>query len=130
MFWLPIVGENEGHGKRRDLAGDTMEFEGLVAVVRAAQTLEALGMGVLPPGRVRIDGLDAGASIGDDQLPIMGLDAMLFESTGGFPLEQARVIRLLVDTVTVMPEALQVSLRAQGLHSLIAETETRERTTS
>jgi DNA invertase Pin-like site-specific DNA recombinase len=47
-----------------------------------------------------------------------------------FPLEQARVIRLLVDTVTVMPEALQVSLRAQGLHSLIAETETRERTTS
>ncbi len=47
-----------------------------------------------------------------------------------FPLEQARVIRLLVDTVTVTPEALQVSLRAQGLHSLIAETETRERTTS
>jgi len=47
-----------------------------------------------------------------------------------FPLEQARVIRLLVDTVTVTPEALQVSLRAQGLHSLIAETEARERTTS
>jgi DNA invertase Pin-like site-specific DNA recombinase len=47
-----------------------------------------------------------------------------------FPLEQARAIRLLVDTVTVTPEALQVSLRAQGLHSLIAETETRERTTS
>ena len=47
-----------------------------------------------------------------------------------FPLEQARVIRLLVDTVTVTPEALQVSLRAQGLHSLIAEAEARERTTS
>ena len=47
-----------------------------------------------------------------------------------FPLEQARVIRLLVDTVTVTPEALQVSLHAQGLHSLIAEAEARERTTS
>ena len=45
-----------------------------------------------------------------------------------FPIEQARVIRLLVDNVTVTPGNLEVNLRAHGFHSLIAEIENNERT--
>ena len=76
-----------------------------------------------------LESVPGDASIPEDDAiqTIAALDPLWDEL---FPLEQARVIRLLVDTVTVTPEALQVSLRAQGLSSLIAETETRERTTS
>ena len=44
-----------------------------------------------------------------------------------FPAEQARVIRLLIDTVSVRPETLEVTMRAQGLHSLISELHGHER---
>ncbi len=38
-----------------------------------------------------------------------------------FPVEQTRVIQLLVEQVTVYQDDLDIKLRADGLHSLIAE---------
>ena len=38
-----------------------------------------------------------------------------------FPGEQARVVKLLVERVTVREDRLEVRLRANGLHSLLAE---------
>jgi len=38
-----------------------------------------------------------------------------------FPAEQARIVQLLVDSVVVNPDGLQVSLRSNGLRSLITE---------
>jgi hypothetical protein len=38
-----------------------------------------------------------------------------------FPAEQARIVRLLVERVDLSPDGLQVRLRAEGLHTLVAE---------
>ena len=38
-----------------------------------------------------------------------------------FPVEQARIVRLLVERVDLDPEGLEVRLRMEGLHSLIEE---------
>ena len=38
-----------------------------------------------------------------------------------FPVEQARLVRLLVERVDVQEEALEVRVRAEGLASLVAE---------
>lgn len=38
-----------------------------------------------------------------------------------FPAEQARVVQLLVESVVVNPDGLEVSVRSNGLRSLIAE---------
>jgi len=38
-----------------------------------------------------------------------------------FPAEQARVVQLLVESVVVNPDGLEVTVRSNGLHSLIAE---------
>ncbi len=38
-----------------------------------------------------------------------------------FPAEQARIIRLLIDRVTVQADGVQIDLRADGLHALLDE---------
>jgi hypothetical protein len=38
-----------------------------------------------------------------------------------FPAEQARIVRLLVQAVTVTEDAVRVALRADGLHVLLDE---------
>jgi len=38
-----------------------------------------------------------------------------------FPVEQARIVELLVECVDVMVDGLEVRLRAEGLASLVAE---------
>jgi hypothetical protein len=38
-----------------------------------------------------------------------------------FPVEQARVVQLLVERVDVREEAIEVRIRAEGLASLVAE---------
>ena len=38
-----------------------------------------------------------------------------------FPIEQARIVRLLVERVDVQVDGLEVRLRAEGLASLVAE---------
>jgi site-specific DNA recombinase len=38
-----------------------------------------------------------------------------------FPAEQARIVRLLVERVDLSPDGLKVRLRAEGLHTLVAE---------
>ena len=38
-----------------------------------------------------------------------------------FPAEQARIVRLLVERVDLSPDGMQVRLRADGLHTLVAE---------
>jgi DNA invertase Pin-like site-specific DNA recombinase len=42
-----------------------------------------------------------------------------------FPAEQARIVRLLVERVDLAPTGLRVSLRAEGLQTLVAEVMTR-----
>ena len=47
-----------------------------------------------------------------------------------FPSEQHRVLRSLVERVTVFPDGLDIRLRAEGIHSIVAEvkgSETQER---
>jgi hypothetical protein len=38
-----------------------------------------------------------------------------------YPLEQARIVRLLVEQVTVNTDGMRISIRAGGLHSLASE---------
>ncbi len=38
-----------------------------------------------------------------------------------FPAEQARIVRLLIERVTVHPDGVQIDLRADGLHTLLDE---------
>ena len=38
-----------------------------------------------------------------------------------FPAEQARIVRLLIDRVTVQADGMQIDLRADGLHALLDE---------
>ena len=38
-----------------------------------------------------------------------------------FPAEQRRIVRLLVERVDVLPDALQLRLRAEGLLSLVED---------
>jgi len=38
-----------------------------------------------------------------------------------FPAEQARIVRLLIDRVTVQTDGVQIDLRADGLHALLDE---------
>ena len=38
-----------------------------------------------------------------------------------FPAEQARIVQLLVDSVVVNPDGLEVCVRSNGLRSLITE---------
>ena len=38
-----------------------------------------------------------------------------------YPLEQTRVIQLLVEQVTVSTDGMQVRIRSNGLHSLVTE---------
>lgn len=42
-----------------------------------------------------------------------------------FPAEQARIVRLLVERVDLAPAGLRVSLRAEGLQTLVQELMTR-----
>jgi site-specific DNA recombinase len=44
-----------------------------------------------------------------------------------FPVEQARVVQLLVERVDVQEDALEVRIRAEGLASLIGELRQDER---
>jgi site-specific DNA recombinase len=43
-----------------------------------------------------------------------------------FPAEQARIVRLLVERVDLAPDGMQVRMRAEGLHTLVAELRSRE----
>jgi site-specific DNA recombinase len=43
-----------------------------------------------------------------------------------FPAEQARIVRLLVERVDLAPDGMQVRLRADGLHGLVEELQSRE----
>lgn len=38
-----------------------------------------------------------------------------------FPSEQHRILRSLVERVTVFPNGLDIQLRAEGIHSIVAE---------
>ncbi|MEI7832819.1 MAG: zinc ribbon domain-containing protein, partial [bacterium] len=38
-----------------------------------------------------------------------------------FPAEQARIVQLLVEQVTVYPEQVQIDIRVDGLHTLLDE---------
>ena len=38
-----------------------------------------------------------------------------------FPAEQARIVQLLIEQVTVHPDGVQMNLRADGLHALLDE---------
>ena len=38
-----------------------------------------------------------------------------------FPVEQARLVRLLVERVDLSPDGMQVRLRVEGLHTLLEE---------
>lgn len=38
-----------------------------------------------------------------------------------FPAEQERIVQLLIDGVTVHPDRVDIALRADGLHALLAE---------
>ena len=38
-----------------------------------------------------------------------------------YPLEQTRVIQLLVEQVTVSTDGMRVRIRSNGLHSLVSE---------
>ena len=75
---LPIFREYECDRQHRDFAGDAMEFMGLIAVVGTAETLEALGVGGFTPRGIRVYRLDAGHSVGDNQMVAFGFNAMLF----------------------------------------------------
>ena len=43
-----------------------------------------------------------------------------------FPVEQARIVRLLVERVNLAPDGMQVRLRAEGLQTLVEELRSRE----
>jgi hypothetical protein len=43
-----------------------------------------------------------------------------------FPAEQARIVRLLVERVDLLPDGMQVRLRAEGLQTLVGELQSRE----
>ena len=43
-----------------------------------------------------------------------------------FPAEQARIVRLLVERIDLAPDGMQVRLRAEGLHTLVEELQSRE----
>jgi site-specific DNA recombinase len=43
-----------------------------------------------------------------------------------FPAEQARILRLLVERVVVRLDGLEISLRAEGIHSLVEDLRLRE----
>jgi len=38
-----------------------------------------------------------------------------------FPAEQARIVQLLIEQITVQPDGVQIALRADGLHALLDE---------
>ena len=44
-----------------------------------------------------------------------------------FPAEQARIVRLLVERVDLSPQGMQVRLRAEGLQTLVAELDLRNK---
>ena len=43
-----------------------------------------------------------------------------------FPVEQARIVRLLVERIDLSPDGMQVRLRAEGLQTLVEELRSRE----
>jgi hypothetical protein len=43
-----------------------------------------------------------------------------------FPAEQSRIVRLLVERIDLSTDGMQVRLRAEGLHTLVEELQSRE----
>lgn len=38
-----------------------------------------------------------------------------------FPVEQSRIVQLLIERVTVNPDGMDIRIRSHGLHSLVSE---------
>jgi site-specific DNA recombinase len=73
----------------------------------------------------------AAAKREDDEITEREVTALLAEFATVwnelFPVEQARIVQLLVERVDVCEEALEVRIRAEGLVSLIGELQRGER---